>query len=282
MKKSLLLISTLMAMYLSQGQSYMALPDTNASWTFYSETWSYIYVNGQSIINFHYSPNFIETTDKVILDGQEYIECSNGKYYREENKKVYEYVNAGNPNRLLYDFNLTTGDTLQVLEDNLSLEFIVQSEDSILIDSVYHRVQDYGHFRHIEGVGSDKGLFYTDVVFGADFNLILTCFENPSGLYVVHADSSITKETICTSTLGIEQEVATEGLKWEISNNQIYLSNIKDHTDISIFNILGKPIFNRTISESESIEIDQLENGIYLAKITSGNHNITSFKFIKQ
>lgn len=60
----------------------------------------------------------------------------------------------------------------------------------------------------------------------------------------------------------------------------IQLKNSKQ-TQIDIFNILGKRVFSQTIQQSQSIQLDKLQSGIYLMTLTQGNATITK-KLIKK
>jgi len=60
----------------------------------------------------------------------------------------------------------------------------------------------------------------------------------------------------------------------------IHFKNSKE-TNIEIYNILGKRVLTKTINQSQSINIENLNTGIYILKIKQGNSSISK-KLIKQ
>jgi endonuclease I/chitodextrinase len=60
----------------------------------------------------------------------------------------------------------------------------------------------------------------------------------------------------------------------------IQLKNSRE-TQIEIYNILGKRVFSRTIQQSQSIQLDNLNSGVYILKLTQ-NNSIISKKLIKR
>ncbi|MFV0571419.1 MAG: endonuclease [Xanthomarina gelatinilytica] len=66
-----------------------------------------------------------------------------------------------------------------------------------------------------------------------------------------------------------------------VSNQlNIQLQHSKE-TQIDIYNILGKRVFTKTINQSQSIQLDNLNSGVYILKLTQGNTTISK-KLIKK
>ena len=65
-------------------------------------------------------------------------------------------------------------------------------------------------------------------------------------------------------------------------NMNISLNRIDEHSEIEIYDILGKRIFFRDISQlNTSIDVSQWNNGVYLVKVSDGNA-VQTKRFIKQ
>ena len=98
------------------------------------------------------------------------------------------------------------------------------------------------------------------------------------------ADYNIQKEStlqLTESTLGIsgiELSSDTLNLYPNPSRNFIQISGLKKLENYSIFSLLGTEISKGTISDKESIDTQNLNNGVYLLKFNNGN----TLKFIKE
>ena len=78
---------------------------------------------------------------------------------------------------------------------------------------------------------------------------------------------------------------------YHLSNITIYpnpVSNILNiqfndskETQVEIYNILGKRVFTKTIQQSQSIQLDNLNSGVYILKLTQDNSTISK-KLIKR
>ena len=98
------------------------------------------------------------------------------------------------------------------------------------------------------------------------------------------ADYNIQKEStlqLTESTLGIsgiELSSDTLNLYPNPSRNFIQISGLKKLENYLIFSLLGTEISKGTISDKESIDTQNLNNGVYLLKFNNGN----TLKFIKE
>lgn len=270
MKKLVLFLSFLGSLS-AQSQTYQPMPDSNASWTYY----------GHMVMNDTYTKIEVETVGTAEYNGYDYVECDNGRYFREENKKVYEYLSPDGVDMLIFDFNLGAGDTLKLNYNGIPLDMVVQAEDSILIGSTYHRVLDFGEVRHIEGIGSDKGPFYWDIFFGADYNYFQTCFTNSTGLYVHNADESISQATICTNYLGIDESLAKHSSQFYVEDNNLILEDVEGISTLRIYNTVGQLVKTSSINSNQPFSLSQLPKGMYFGQLQLEEKNQTeSLKFI--
>jgi endonuclease I/chitodextrinase len=60
----------------------------------------------------------------------------------------------------------------------------------------------------------------------------------------------------------------------------IQLKNSRE-TQVEIYNILGKRVFTKSINQTQSIQLDNLNSGVYILKLTQGNSTISK-KLIKR
>ncbi|WP_417854926.1 endonuclease [Xanthomarina gelatinilytica] len=66
-----------------------------------------------------------------------------------------------------------------------------------------------------------------------------------------------------------------------VSNQLNIQLNSIEKTQIEIYNILGKRVLTKTIHQSQSIQLDNLNSGVYILKLTQGNTTISK-KLIKK
>ncbi|HAI17198.1 MAG TPA: endonuclease I, partial [Xanthomarina gelatinilytica] len=66
-----------------------------------------------------------------------------------------------------------------------------------------------------------------------------------------------------------------------VSNQLNIQLNSTEKTQIEIYNILGKRVLTKTIHQSQSIQLDNLNSGVYILKLTQGNTTISK-KLIKK
>jgi len=192
--------------------------------------------------------------------------------YRQDvvSKKVYFVNYLATQECLLYDFDLSVGDTL----DNCMMMggqcAIIESIDSILIGNDYRKkfnlFQSALSVSLIEGIGSTSGLFEPLCPF--EVMGILVCFsQNNQTLY---PDSTST----CSIASGINEIKTTPVVK--ISPNP-FINQITVQVDGSMilsewvmYNYLGMKVRNEVIDENEFvINRSSLVPGIYILQLKS-------------
>lgn len=113
-----------------------------------------------------------------------------GNYYREKDNKVY-LLQPGSPERLIYDFNLTAGDTLTIDAGFFKLPIKVIAIDSVILEDGSKRkrltIQDNRPFEDrtafwVEGIGSDLAPLDTWSMFISDCGSNLHCFYQQNEL----------------------------------------------------------------------------------------------------
>lgn len=205
-----------------------------------------------------------------------------GNYYREENGIVYELDPIQNKERIVFNFNLKVGDSIQVNNPEIEMKMMkVVHIDSITFydNKPRKRIRlecKYGdQFEWIEGFGDKYLIFaYCFVDDISDGNI--TCYYT-NGTLVFENDFDLpcwylgvgTEETK-TSKISIYPNPAKENLIIKSDNT---ISQIK------IYNIDGK--LNGEYKTSE-ISLENYEKGIYIIEVID-IHNIKSVsKFIKK
>lgn len=218
----------------------------------------------------------------TLLNDMLYYEIE-GHLLREDTvqRKVYEWDKYLFEDQLLYDFNLSKGD---------SIELYGRYDHIMVVDSVYTKFIN-NHPRKciafkqlmgfneewIEGIGSNFGIVYP----GFYLTLIDAGYEL---LCVFQGDSLIYQnaESCYISDVSVEDKIFDEP-KIYIAENPVRLifTGLKSHnTTIQIFDIKGIMV-DQIVIEGESqcsIQMSKLEPGLYVYKVLD-NINIRG-KFI--
>jgi hypothetical protein len=163
----ILLLMLFSAVSYLHAQDYIPFPTSDAYWNEYR-----FYQGWCDAPDYCKVTYFIE--GDTIIDSLLYkkIYCANPDWtsyigaMRENDKKIY-YWRGGCPNHvLLYDFNLNVGDSISYPTELCDTSWVyyhkVTSIDSVLLqDMTYRRrINLYGTWSWIEGMGTTSGLFY--------------------------------------------------------------------------------------------------------------------------
>ncbi len=219
-----------------------------------------------------------------------------------------------NDNNLIFNSNnKTIGDTMFVYSGgNPSykiLTYKITQIDSVLLGIKYHKIflgvttntynysPNYAHF--IEGVGSDEGIFDSRFSALSGWSSKLGCFSNTSytkyfaGLNFCSVSIQAYPNALRDTT------VCFNGLPAGINNNslqtydiKIYpnpatnLLNIKIETEhaesvtIKIIDVTGKLMLQQNYTNNCSINIQNLDNGIYFINLVQPNKVISTKKIV--
>jgi hypothetical protein len=189
---------------------------------------------------------------------------------------------------LLYDFSLNIGDTFRVvnLQDS---NLILNKIDSVLVSNQYRkRWEFFSGFNGmskvwVEGMGDLNGLFFPFQFDGVETFHKLTCYED-SNLFWTNPQLG----TDCYS-VGIEEN-NKEKYKVKVNPNptsgklNIELAEItKETVLVEIYDISGRLIkFDEFFNQLNfSLELTDLQNGIYILNIKSTTVYNKSIKIIK-
>jgi len=301
MKKFLLLIFFFVSLRLSaQTNVYHPFPDSNAVWR-ESTTWLAALPN---CFVFNDYQHFIlgDTTignkqyHRVFRAGHQYSSgCSSpppSYYYnnyfgaiRQDTflRKVFFVENNSSIDTLLYDFNLSIGDTLPLTPFNNSKDKFVQTIDSVLVGATYRKRfwvsdvwGDSAYCAIVEGIGSTKGLFMLSPTFNPDYQ-DLDCFmQNGKPQY---------PDTINCSIVPVSIEEYQEDVSINISPNPstgIFTINSSEKFQYFIYDVFSREVFQETkLIQSAILDLSSYSKGIYFVRIKS-NEKIVARKIILQ
>jgi hypothetical protein len=311
MKKILLILISYLWLVNGFAQSYKPFPESNAYWI-ESHGWlqqngncgfayfSYVcpfYFGSDTIINTiaYHSLRTHRTwtiTNTQIQFGCPYQYSYNTPdgifaYIRQDTsaKKVFIYDLVNNQDTLLYDFNLTAGNSLPQTYNNPNYpNVIVTSIDSVLLTDGYHKRYklDIGvsldSAAIIEGIGSTFGLFAP----------LLGHFENGDAL-ICFSQNNITTypnaSALCDLTIGIASAENEQplGIYPNPVNDFIHIQNtFVSPLLITVFSSYGTVVYKGVLQGNvdHKIDLSYLPSGIYFVSAVSDKH-FTSQKIVK-
>jgi hypothetical protein len=304
MKKYLFLLIAAMSAQITIAQ-YRPLPMQNAEWV----NWGGLYLlscpactfvnykyytDGDTIINSTAYVKIKKTELPAINDVSIYPTYTGAIRQDTLNKKIYIVLADSTTERILYDFSLQVGDTINsVLHDlannigNCGVETIYHI-DSILVNGNYHKIF------YIQGGCGDMSLSFIEGI-GSSYGLI---FPNYSGQVESHLSCmKVNGQTYYpsnTSSCNLTNPVSTMDKMVNISDIDIYPNptadelNIKitnaglSFVSITISNTLGEIVIKeKMLTNEKKLDISTLPNGLYFLKLNSKENTITK-KIIKQ
>lgn len=215
-------------------------------------------------------------------------------YIRQDSnlKVVWLYDASVNGDKVLYNFNLSVGDTLdttKVYFANMSSLKIITSIDSVLINGKYRKRYNYNtgcnlfptDTSMIEGIGALHGLIYPTSCFEAYFYLN-AFYQNNTLLY----GSSGTPFPCYDFTTNISENISKADISVfpNPTTDKIYFENLpNEKINLQITNIIGQNIYSVQIENRNTFSLSLEENprGIYFISIQTSSGIFTK-KFIKQ
>ncbi|MGZ3865104.1 MAG: T9SS type A sorting domain-containing protein [Bacteroidia bacterium] len=197
-------------------------------------------------------------------------------------RKVYFFA-AGYPTEsLLCDFMLNVGDTVRTWNTINHPNSVVTAIDSILIGNQYRKrwwVQmgfcSNWNTQIIEGIGSAYGLLDQRTLVGGACTTYgkLYCFsQNDQTLYPYYSPSAG-----CTKVIGINTYFSPENLSVypNPTGDHFFVdANTIEKLNIDLFDINGKHVLNKIVNNKSTIDVKNLENGIYIMTIKSAGITI--------
>lgn len=231
--------------------------------------------------------------DSVWLDNVAYRELITnnqfgnfqpGKYYREEEGKVFMKMNELDPENLIYDFSLEAGDTLELNFSGFLISLEVLSVDSVTLVSGEKRKRlqfNTSPFEPsiiwIEGVGSLSGTMNTQYMKTLDCWNSLNCYQFNGSSQYPSADcpfSSVLDANAMSNRVSVYPNPAQD---------QVFIRPKGDWTisTIEIANVWGQVQRVFEPAASGEVPLDGLQSGVYLLKMEFQNGEMGVAKVVK-
>jgi len=311
MKKFLLLTLLCAACFISKAQTniYHPFPTSNAHWNLFSvrhygctiwqnyQEWLSIHISGDTIIaNTNYHKLEIPYLQKNCPQGGGIHFIGYQGAFREDTslRQVFFVNHNDSSEQLLYDFNLSVGDTVkgflgnQGVQGCSSTDVTVISMDSVLVGNSYRKRWQLSYFfiEIIEGIGSTRGLLdpVCEIIDGPEINLY--CFSindsvlYPSSTQVCDFISSIgANDRAAENRISISPNPFHTSARVEIKNSQSKIN----YAEIRIYNSMGVHVrFEKGISlDSYVLSRGSLPDGLYFYELSTLNYELVgSGKFI--
>jgi hypothetical protein len=280
---------------LAQSHVYSPLPDSNATWVYYQETYSAGQLVFTELVNYYLG-------EDTVNNGYVYhkvYKYSNNNYkeyigaYRnvEDSMRVYALSEFPFENGLLiYDFNHEVGDTFFIPSELQFGPITVIDKDSIFINNNYFHylhIQDLdnGYYLNdlwIEGVGTTKellrSLYYSEFTSSQ-----LLCASYNHDLYY-NNPVFINPDTTCLDLMLALKEKFSD-FNYRIypnpSNDYINIQINSDAINISleIYDLFGR-LIRKEFTNEKIINISELPRGTYIIYLQSSKINYRT-KIIK-
>ena len=207
------------------------------------------------------------------------------------NNRVY-LIRAGDTSEILiYDFSVSIGDSMHIINSVFDSYAHIINIDSMLIAGNYRKTFEIsgGYYFNdfwIEGIGSTLGLFATSSLLYPEFtDYYLTCYqENNIPIYIASSDEC----SWCTlvtnlKNLSNEKKIIIEPNP-VISESIIRCSSYISPMILSIYNLVGAKVFQAKISNSDQISIhrEDFTAGLYILEIVDNCNRSYHERFIVQ
>jgi hypothetical protein len=314
MKKTLYLFVGLMFTLKGYNQTYHPIPTDSVWWAE-----EYTDLSNSQCIG-HYYKSIYPADTNVVIQGKTYTEfrtggvaiftpigpppntcptnysMGNGTYafIRNDvpNKKVYLYdTNFTHQEILLYDFDITLGDTI-IPASGLAFSssdgilcptetFVVDSIDSVDIGGVYRKRFQIGYnsgwqsFSLIEGIGSNLGL--ANIIYCPfEYTTKFICYHYKDFLYAPNGNS------YCSNSLAInEQSITTHNYVIKTGDCFFEIKNPEfANVNITCYDMLGKQVWNQHFTETGYLNLTETPAGVYIMYIEVNGQSMQPYKFV--
>ena len=220
-------------------------------------------------------------------------------YVREQERRVYFYVESCDKEYLMYDFNLVSGfhvsfvnplhpfslfnqeNPCELTEEDLNLhEYFVTQEDKIEYHGVKRKRLTLDHQWPsnqtdiwVEGVGSMRGITYLVTQQMSEVHQLKDCYEGDKLIFVNENPEYCWLE----DTVGIQNHVFVDAYKTLYPNPAKDYLHFKTEQQFEIIDMQGKMLL-KSEKTTKSININHLKTGLYFIKFEDGRVE----KFVKE
>jgi hypothetical protein len=297
MKKKLMIVFMLLTTVFAKAQTsvYHPFPESNAIWNIDCIAWPCYNSNspheyfsytilGDTVINtitYHkwYIPFVVyaDNCDSINVAG--YV----GAFRNDiPNKKVY-YINSGsNTEEVLYDFNITVGDTIKSCGINQPYTMKIFAEDSVRVGENYRKMWHAssisgGSVDIIEGIGGTMGpVQYCPVIDPPINNLI--CFSQNGNINYPNVSPCNIISAINSNHIELSVTLSPNPFHF---STLLTLSKEFKNAEFKIYNTFGELVKQQKItSQTTTINRDGLSDGIYLFQVIYSKGILTTGKFV--
>ncbi len=258
------------------------------------------YINGDTLIN---GTEYVQLWEKGIRYNY-YINTPEDTLFvdtinqyvgaiRENNKQWFWIEKNSNESHLLYDFNFSSGDSIQIYQHNENLKITLV--DSVFINNAFrkrYQLNDWP-FHLIEGIGLDIGLTTNLSQFIQLFEFgILYCYEDEGDRVAIDLSAlEMTFETEFTDQ-DCNSEIITPSKEIQVESKiTIYPNPTSDILVVSayevieqiiIYDSIGRKMFEQpTHSNTIEVDLQDWSNGMYLIQILVSGNQVSTNTFIK-
>jgi len=277
-------------------------PEDSASWTvdeYHSSCMGYcgsvhFELKGDTLINgtgyhrlFRSSGDFFYLTPPLPPDpgvvGGSFTACTYAGALRQDSaaRRVYIMPPGAGQEALLFDFGLSTGDTMPTWYDPWSAgTLVVVASDSILINGSYQKVLRFstdqgGTTDLIEGVGWATG--FLGVVLNPDGLVQLACFRSGTIASPAFNNECLTPMS-CDLILGFETGMPVQSALHVHPNPFSAVTTVRSDRPlraaiVTLCDMMGRTVrqMNGVSGVQFTIERQELPSGIYLLRISERN-----------
>jgi hypothetical protein len=256
------------------------------------------FINGDTIVNSHiYKKLFIHGfVTHNWFSPSPVPSCCQGAYFfydsinhvallRDTLKKIYIIDSLGNPETLLYDFDLTIGDTIPLTYNNYDSTITVIAIDSISVFGLYRKRFELSNNANsqslIEGIGHLRGFIEPlNIILECGFDLI--CYSISDSAYFPFT-------TNCNNN---NQILDIDLLKFQVKlfpnpvDNNINISSESNHLFFSSYNIINaygqSVLFKNALSTAEiNIDVSKFIRGTYFLQLKTSVGETIHKLFVK-
>jgi hypothetical protein len=196
------------------------------------------------------------------------------KYVSEDSGRVF--LDTGINKRLILDYNLLLGDSFKFSSYNPKL--VLLSKDSVLIQGNYYpRFNFQKNIRWVKGIGDVRfGMHYENYAFfntfsnpyysaGASFDCYFENFNQITGTYCHY--------------IGLDEYKEGDKLilfpNPAINEIDIVLPGLTENLSLSILDLNGKQVLEKTFKGNTQIDVSTFPKGVYFVRITGTTINLS-------